>query len=156
MQTAKKSLNDTDLLPDYRLAQVFDFTAADLAANRNGFLSWGQRYGLGRRGQRWLGRLLPVYARLTRWLEPGYSEKVVILCGPVRLTQHFELSRRVMLGIYRLELDRPDKVRFVLTVAQYHALNDHIVYRVYYVPDPGGIFDQHILSIERADRDCSS
>jgi hypothetical protein len=136
MDDKTKALPD---VPDRRLAIAFNFTEVDLAANRSGFLSWGQRWGLGRHGQKWLPPML-------RPLMRGQPSKVLTVCGRIQLTQAIEQVQRQTKLREDFRLILPEHgLMFRLTAAQHRALTDHIFYRIYYLEAPN-----HILSLERA------
>ena len=135
--------------PDQRLAQAFDFTADDLAANRAGFMAWGQAWGLGRIGQRWF-RVMIVLAR-TFGLQPR-REDVLNFCGRARLqhivkaTNEPRASARPIVEHYTVYFASVE-LTFTLNAAQYRVLAENIPYRVYYVTQPLAI-----LSIERVEK----
>jgi hypothetical protein len=148
MGTTKKNASENEILPDVRLARLFDFTAADLAANRSGFLSWGQRWQLGCNGQRYWGWLIP-YIQGRR---VGITERVATVCGRIRLVYQvrevFMVRQARMVETFTLTFVHHGH-SFPLSRAQYSALHDGTVYRVYH-------HGQTLLTLERAPDGCGA
>ncbi len=144
MDAKTKSLPD---VPDRRLAAAFNFTEIDLAANRSGFLSWGQRWGLGRNGQYVVAKALP-FLMHRRSKMP--SNQVLTVCGRIQLVQHLEQVQRQtkLREDFRLMLPEHGLI-FRLTAAQYRVLAEGVYYQIYYLEMP-----HHILSLERAMDNC--
>lgn len=138
-------------LPDRRLARAFQFSAADLSANRNGRLSPAQQWGISPALARFLDRLMAWIPAVDApdWL--FRRGRVATLCGRARL----EYKQTQVMSHFRIDfyerhyVSFDSMMRFSLTAEQYRALSEGVVYQVYYDPDV-----PHILSIERPLVDC--
>lgn len=131
--------------PDIRLAKVFQFTGADLAANRSGYKSTKQR-----------GLFDSMLQSVTRRLSPSRKSPpplVSQVCGHARLNHYVvnreQMGRPYFNEYYHLTFDSID-LKFALSAVQFRALSDGILYRVYYDSQQG-----RILSLERVN-DCAN
>ncbi|MEL6405506.1 MAG: hypothetical protein AAFN11_05565 [Chloroflexota bacterium] len=133
-------------LPNRQLARAFAFSAADLAANRHGYITRAQSWQI----PLWIrGTFQSVQERL------GFSESkrrqiAASICGraTLRYRQHQieSIFHADFVEIHELEINN---MVFRLSAHQHTAIADGVVYRLYYDADT-----KHILSLERAFNGC--
>lgn len=140
-------------LPNRQVAQAFTFSADDLAANRIGFMTRAQEWGvpLALRG---IFSTIE-QSRLIRLLTFSRRKQVDHCCGRIRLQRELREiwnSRRVdVYEIHRLMIgDYP--IHFPLNRQQYQALTAGIPYHVYYLAHTASMYQ--VLSLERALDGC--
>jgi len=128
-------------LPNRQLARAFNFSAEDLAANRAGFITWAQEWGI------------PLFLRAAPFFGTIKSKrrKIETLCGKVRLEyKQFQIVSLFHADIIEVFLLSINGVDFCIRPHQYHIISEGLLYRVYYSPDT-----KQILSLERALQGCS-
>ncbi|MDQ7025758.1 MAG: hypothetical protein Q9P44_09380 [Anaerolineae bacterium] len=133
-------------LPNRQLARIFNFSAQDLAANRAGFMSRAQEWGIPLWIRRVFGNIgIGISAKAAR------RPTVAHICGRVKLDyvqrqthSHFHTDIREY--HYLLIAD----MRFLLTATQHRAIGEGMTYRVYFMPQ-----SKHILSLERSISGCN-
>ena len=134
-------------LPNRQLARIFNFSAQDLAANRAGFMSWAQVWGI----PLWVRRLSSRLGSIMTW-RTTRRPKVLHVCGKASLNYvQQEIHAPFHSDIRELHFLFVDDTRFLLTPYQYRAIGEGIPYHIYYVPQ-----SKRILSIERAIPGCDS
>jgi len=137
-------------LPDRRLARAFNFTASDLAANRAGFMSSAQEWGLGLRLRRWLGWLddvLPLH-----WFTASRRQTLHHICGRAHISykqrEIYAPFHVDLIEVHTVEFEGSD-MRFVLSPQQHQAIAERVSYHVYF-----DLETKQILSLERAIHGC--
>lgn len=133
-------------LPNRRLARVFRFSAADLAANRNGYITRAQLWQL----PLWLRGS---FQRAREWLGAGPVKRrhpAAQICGRAKLRykqlQIQSIFHADFVEVHELEINQ---MVFRLSPKQYQAIGEGVVYRLYYDAE-----HKHILSLERALHGC--
>ena len=132
-----------------QLAQAFDFTAEDLAANREGYLTWRQRDFFDLVLRHWVRELLQALGRTKK---KKRKPDVVSICGRIQLEHRvdsYPAPRNMVFQEHHLLKFRPGETWFSINGRQYRLLDEGATYRVYYRPRPR----PQILSIERV-RNC--
>lgn len=145
----KKKHRKQPHLPDRQLAKVFNFTADDLEANRNGYLTWRQR----NRSEDWLillGQMLTqrLGGETLRDVEQR-KNTVDSVCG--RIHVNYELkeihsARHTDIRVTCTLLLADTEDGFYITREQYLLLvnRQNIQHRIYFLRETGVV-----LSIER-------
>jgi len=145
--TAEKGKHQHSL-PDRQVARAFRFSAADLAANRNGFITRSQSWDIPL-------RLRGLFHQIGEWSVlknrvQSRRQSIEMICGRASLSyqqqQIQSLFHADFIEVYKLAING---FEFRLTPAQYQAIGEKIIYRLYYTPD-----DKRILSLERAINGC--
>jgi len=136
-------------LPDRRLAKAFNFTAEDLQANRNGYLTWRQR----NRSEDWLvliGQMLTqrVGGETLRDIEQREG-RVESMCGRIivdyKQTQIQSFFHADFTETYSLKLENSDDGFYINREQFLYLVNyQQIPHRIYFLADTG-----IVLSIER-------
>lgn len=134
-------------LPNIRLAKAFKFTADDIAANRQGFLSYRQR------------GINPTLMRLLQLIRSQFRQNlknkpittpVKSVCGRAKL-EHTVINRPgrgfVFHDYWTVTLG-DSGAKFHISIEQKHILNERIPYRVYFRKDD----PLRILSLERVEK----
>jgi len=129
------------------LALAFGFTMDDLSANRAGYLSLAQQWGIPLALRRTFGLIadrLPV----------GHALHVETVCGRA----HLQRQQHEIMSFYHAETIEQHKLMlgdnplvFHLTPQQYRLIAEGVLYRVYYTPA-----DVVVMSLERADQGCGA
>lgn len=133
-------------LPNRQLARIFNFSAQDLSANRAGFISRAQEWGI----PLWIRRIFGnIGTGIT--LKAARRPTVAHICGRAKLDyvqqqihSHFHTDIRESHYLYIAD------IRFLLTAAQHRAIGEGMSYHVYFRPQ-----SKHILSLERAIHGCN-
>lgn len=127
-------------LPNRQLARVFHFTAEDLAANRAGFITKAQEWGV----PLWL-RNAPFFRHIT-----SNRRKIETLCGKAKLQyKQLQISSLFHADIVEVYLLNINGFEFRLKPEQYRIISEGIHYWVYYTAA-----NKQILSLERAIQGC--
>jgi hypothetical protein len=140
--------------PDVQLARAFGFDGEDLAVNRGGYMTRRQHgtleFALAYLTDRVVKRIYPN--------APSHGfRQVRSLCGRAHLNRisvndpRFRQTRAISYALFRFEfmLDGTNTV-FILSEAQFAALTEGAVYRVYMDADQPG----RVLSLERLTATC--
>ena len=134
-------------LPNRQLALAFRFSATDLAANRNGYITRAQQWSI----PLWLRSAFQHISVPTFSQNPKQRQRLETLCGRAKLSyeqqQIQSLFHADFVEVYKLSINA---LEFRITALQHQALGEGLIYRLYYNPD-----DKQILSLERAINGCS-
>jgi hypothetical protein len=132
-------------LPNRQLARIFNFSAQDLAANRAGFMSQAQKWGVAL----WLRRLFNVGTDIAS--RKSRHPTIAHICGRAKLEyvqqhihSHFHTDMQEFHYLHIAD------TRFLVNAQQHRAIGEGIRYRVYFVPETN-----QILSLERAINGCN-
>ena len=140
-----KRKTSRNAVPDRQLAQAFGFTMDDLSANRAGYLSLAQQWGIPLALRRTFGLIAD-------WLPVSPALPVASVCGRVAL----ERQQYLVMSFYHAETIEKHKLMiadnqlvFHVTPQQYRLIAEGVPYWVYYTPA-----DVVIMSLERAEVGC--
>lgn len=133
-------------LPSRQLAQVFRFSASDLAANRAGFMSRAQEWGV----PLWMRDRFG-WVRDYLHFQPKRRRIAKHICGKIHIQQqlHEVHGGRFQIDWRSLTLAGHTE-RFPLSPAQYRLLSEGVTYHIYYDVQEG-----ILLSLERAVEGCN-
>lgn len=137
-------------IPDYRLAKQFNFSANDLSANRAGYMTFAQEWGVplwvrGRVG--WMSDFLP-YRQFSRSLRREVGE----VCGKVQLSErlHEVSGGRFQVNFRKLLIEGSD-LTFGVTSEQARSIVVGNRYVIYYEKN-----SKQLLSLERIVGKCET
>ena len=136
-------------LPNRQLAQAFQFSAQDLAANRAGYSTRAQEWGIPLRLRSIFSAIET--SKLVRMLTFSRRQKVDTCSGRVRLFRELReiwSERRVDLHEIHYMTVYGYEMQFPLTQRQYQQVQEGIVYDVYYLCYTSTRYQ--VLSLERA------
>lgn len=136
-------------LSSRRLAQVFRFSAADLSANRAGYMTRAQEWGIPLWMRSTFSRLET--SSLIKSLTFSRRQKVDSCHGRVRLFRELKeiwnLRRIDVYTVHYMTVDGYD-IRLPLTQEQHQQVQEGIAYDVYYLCHTSTRYQ--VLSLERA------
>ena len=133
-------------LPNRQLARIFNFSAQDLAANRAGFMSRAQKWGI----PLWIRRIFGNIGTGFVLRKPRRSA-VAHICGRAKLEYvQQQIHSHFHTDIQEYHYLHVADTRFLLNAQQHRAIGEGIVYHVYYAPQT-----RQILSLERAINRCN-
>ena len=132
-------------LPNRQLARAFAFSADDLVANRSGYLTQAQAWTI----PLWMRGVFQRMIDLSP-LKTSQRKTVDMLCGRVEL--HYEQQQ--IQSVFHSDIVEVHKLilntmQFRISPVQYRAIDEGLVYRLYYSAET-----QKIVSLERAINGC--
>ena len=127
-------------LPNRQLARAFNFSAEDLAANRVGYITKAQEWGI----PLWF-RDFPIIRSIS-----SSRNKLETICGKAKLQyKQFQISSLFHADIVEVYLLNINNFEFRLKPQQYRIISEGLHYWIYYAPET-----KQILSLERAIQGC--
>lgn len=139
-----------NLLPDRRLARAFNFTSEDLAANRLGFMTRAQKWGVP-------ALLRPVVRPLFSALPTRQRDRLDTLCGALKVVMLTGLDARgYRRHSYTVGFGGGYNITFDINSDQYDVLapQQGVNFRAYYICIHA--YTCRLLSLERIDGECDA